>query len=103
MSISLSKITKPFKLGGTLAHPSMEIDIVGSGTTIGAALLGPVGWAYLLVSGSSGKGNPCKKALEIAGRGASGTTSKTKKRKGDTSAAEEKKQGIGDKILNIFK
>jgi len=103
LSISLSKITKPFKLGGTLAHPSMEIDIVGSGTTIGAALLGPVGWAYLLVSGSSGKGNPCKKALEIAGRGAAGTTSKTKKRKEETSATEEKKQGIGDKILNIFK
>ena len=55
LSISLSKITKPFKLGGTLANPSLEIDIVGSGTTIGAVLLGPVGWAYLLVSGSSGK------------------------------------------------
>ncbi|MBU0768698.1 MAG: AsmA family protein, partial [Proteobacteria bacterium] len=66
LSISLSGITKPFKLGGTLTNPSLKIDIVGSGTTIGAALLGPVGWAYLLVSGSSGKANPCKKALEIA-------------------------------------
>ena len=103
LSISLSKITKPFKLGGTLANPSLEIDIVGSGTTIGAALLGPVGWAYLLVSGSSGKANPCKKALEIAGRGAAGTTSKTGKGKEETSGSEEKKQGIGDRILNIFK
>ena len=103
LSISLSKITKPFKLGGTLANPSLEIDIVGSGTTIGAALLGPVGWAYLLVSGSSGKANPCKKALEIAGKGAAGTTSKTGKGKEATSETEEKKQGIGDRILNIFK
>jgi AsmA family protein len=101
LSISLSKITKPFKLGGTLANPSLEIDIVGSGTTIGAALLGPVGWAYLLVSGSSGKANPCKKALEIAGKGAAGATSKTGKE--ETSGSEEKKQGIGDRILNIFK
>ena len=103
LSISLSKITKPFKLGGTLANPSLEIDIVGSGTTIGAVLLGPVGWAYLLVSGSSGKANPCKKALEIAGKGAAGTTSKTGKGKETASESEEKKQGIGDSILNIFK
>jgi uncharacterized protein involved in outer membrane biogenesis len=99
LSISLSKITKPFKLGGTLAHPLLELDIMGAGTTIGAALLGPVGWAYLLVSGSSGKANPCKKALEIAGKGATGTPSQA----GKTSATEEKKQGLGDKILNLFK
>ncbi|MGW8324541.1 MAG: AsmA family protein, partial [Desulfobacterales bacterium] len=99
VSISLSKITKPFKLGGTLANPLLELDIVGAGTTIGAALLGPVGWAYLLVSGSSGEENPCKKALEIAGRGATGTPSQA----GKTSGTEEKKQGIGDRILNIFK
>jgi len=103
LSISLSKITKPFKLGGTLANPSLKIDIVNSGTTIGAALLGPVGWAYLLVSGSSGKENPCKKALEIAGKGAASTTSKAGKGKENTSATEEKKQGIGDRISNIFK
>jgi len=103
LSISLSKITKPFKLGGTLVNPSLEIDIVGSGTTIGAALLGPVGWAYLLVSGSSGNSNPCKKALEIAGKGAAGKTSKTSQGKEETSGTEAKKQGIGDKILNIFK
>ncbi len=101
LSISLSKITKPFKLGGTLTHPSLEIDIVNTATTIGAALLGPVGWAYLLVSGSSG--NPCKKALEIAEKDTAGTTSKTGKGKAATSGTEEKKQGIGDRILNIFK
>jgi uncharacterized protein involved in outer membrane biogenesis len=99
VSISLSKITKPFKLGGTLAHPLLELDIMGAGTTIGAALLGPVGWAYLLVSGSSGKANPCKKALEIAGRGSTDTPSQA----GKASGTEGKKQGLGDKILNLFK
>jgi uncharacterized protein involved in outer membrane biogenesis len=103
LSVSLSKTTKPFKLGGTLANPSLEIDIVDSGTTIGAALLGPVGWTYLLVSGSSGKGNPCRKALEIEGKDTAGTTSKTGQGKEMTSGPEEKKQGVGDKILNIFK
>jgi hypothetical protein len=99
VSISLSKITKPFKLGGTLAHPLLELDIMGAGTTIGAALLGPVGWAYLLVSGSSGKANPCKKALEIAGRGSTDTPFQA----GKASGTEGKKQGLGDKILNLFK
>ena len=103
LSVSLSKITKPFKLGGTLANPSLEIDIVGSGATIGAALLGPVGWTYLLVSGSSGKGNPCRKALEIEGKDTAGTTSKTGQGKEVTSGSEEKKQGFGDRMLNIFK
>jgi hypothetical protein len=76
---------------------------VDTAKTVGAALLGPVGWAYLLVSGSSEKTNPCKKALEIAGKGAAGTTSETGQGKEKTSGSEEKKQGIGDRILNIFK
>jgi hypothetical protein len=103
LSISLSKITKPFKLGGTLANPSLEIDVVGSGTTIGAALLGPVGWAYLLVSGSSGKGNPCQKALDIAKKDKAGATSKTEKENDVTPGSEEKKQGLTDRIFNVFK
>jgi len=101
LSISLSKITKPFKLSGTLTHPSLGIDIVSTATTIGAALLGPVGWAYLLVSGSSG--NPCKKALEIAEKDIARAPSKTGKGKAAKSGTEEKLKGIGNKILNIFK
>ncbi len=103
VSLSLSKITKPFKLGGTLANPSLEIDILGSGKTIGAALLGPVGWTYLFVSGSSGNVNPCQKALEIAGRGTSGLKSKTGKEKNPKPASSENQQSLGDTILNFFK
>ncbi|MEJ2655713.1 MAG: AsmA family protein, partial [Desulfobacterales bacterium] len=101
LSISLSKITRPFKLTGTLTHPSLGIDLVNTATTIGTALLGPVGWAYLLVSVSHG--NPCKKALEIAEKDTSGKASKTEKEKEATSGIEKNIQGIGNKILNIFK
>jgi uncharacterized protein involved in outer membrane biogenesis len=69
ISISLSEITKPFKLGGTLAEPSLQIDPTRSVKTIGTALLGPAGIAYLLVSRSTGDESPCAKALEVAGEG----------------------------------
>lgn len=101
LSISLSQITKPFKLSGTLTHPALGIDIASTATTIGAALLGPVGWAYLLVSGSSG--NPCKKALEIAEKDTTRASSKTQKEKAAKSGTGEKLKKIGNKILNIFK
>ena len=101
LSISLSKITKPFRLSGTLTHPALGIDITSTATTIGAALLGPVGWAYLLVSGSSG--NPCKKALEIVEKDTTQTPSKTQKEKAAKSGTEEPLKKIGNKILNIFK
>jgi hypothetical protein len=101
LSVSLSKITKPFKLSGTLTHPALGIDIMSTATTIGAALLGPVGWAYLLVSGSSG--NPCKKAFEIAEKDTAGAPSKTQKEKAAKSGTEEKLKKFGNQILNIFK
>jgi AsmA family protein len=101
LSISLSKITKPFKLSGTLTHPALGIDLMSTATTIGAALLGPVGWAYLLVSGSSG--NPCKKALEIAEKDTAGAPSKTQKEKATKPGTEEQLKKFGNKILNIFK
>jgi uncharacterized protein involved in outer membrane biogenesis len=63
-SISLSKLIRPFKLGGTLARPSLKISATGIITTIGEALLGP----HLFVSLSSGK-DPCAEALKIAGEG----------------------------------
>jgi AsmA family protein len=101
LSISLSKITRPFELSGTLTHPSLGINIVSTATTIGAALLGPVGWAYLLVSGSSG--NPCKKALEIVEKDTAPASSKTGEGKAATSGTEEKLKRMGNRILNIFK
>jgi uncharacterized protein involved in outer membrane biogenesis len=93
VSISLNDITKPFKLGGTLAHPSLQIDVAGSVMTIGAALLGPAGWSYLLVSGSSGEKTPCELAMEAAGKGPSEKNRKPEKEKGHQVAGEKKDRG----------
>lgn len=70
ISISLKELTRPFKLGGTLAHPEVELDTVQTAKTIGTALLGPLGIAWLMVSGSSGTEDVCANALKIAGEGA---------------------------------
>ena len=93
VSISLSDITKPFKLGGTLANPSLQIDVAGSVTTIGAALLGPAGWAYLLVSGSPGEKTPCELAMEAAGKGPYEKEQKPEKEEGHQVAGEKKDRG----------
>ena len=69
VSISMKALTEPFKLGGTLAEPSIEIDTVQTAKTVGTAFLGPVGWAWLVFSRSSGDENPCAFAQKIAGKG----------------------------------
>jgi uncharacterized protein involved in outer membrane biogenesis len=101
ISVSLSEITKPFKLGGTLARPSLQIDATGTLKTVGAALLGPAGWAYLLVSGSSNK-NPCEAALKITGHGTPGSKPKSAKEKGQKDTGAKKKEGLGSKIKGLF-
>ena len=102
VSISFSNITKPFKLGGTLANPSLQIDVAGTATTIGAALLGPAGWAYLLLSGSSGKKTPCEAAIEVAGEGTPGVQEELGDDKEQQVAGEKKKKSLGSKIKSLF-
>ena len=70
LSISMKALTQPFKLGGTLAKPSIEMDTVQTAKTVGTAFLGPVGWAWLVFSRSSGDEDICAFAQEIAGKGA---------------------------------
>ncbi len=69
-SVSLGELTRSFKLGGTLAHPVVELDTLKTAETVGTALLGPVGVAWLLVSGTSGQEDPCANAMKIVGQGA---------------------------------
>jgi uncharacterized protein involved in outer membrane biogenesis len=69
LSLSFGELTKPFKLSGTLANPSMTIDPKGTLFTIGKAvggiaLFGPVGLAAALASGKLGGENPCAAAIE---------------------------------------
>jgi hypothetical protein len=74
LNVSLSVFTRPFKLGGTLAHPSLAVDptqtAIAFGEAIGGVLLfGPVGIAAVLVSSSSGDENSCLAAIEAANKG----------------------------------
>ena len=102
VSVSLSEITKPFKLGGTLANPSLGISPERTAKTVGLALLGPAGWASLLVSGSSGKESPCAAALKNAGEGTPKETATSRKEKEQKDTSEKKKEGLGSKIKNLF-
>jgi hypothetical protein len=67
ISFSLGKLSQPFRLGGTLAQPSLAIDpgrtalIVGK--MAGALALGPVGIAAFFADVSVGKKDPCAVAL----------------------------------------
>jgi hypothetical protein len=102
VSVSLSEITKPFKLGGTLAKPSLGISPERAAKTVGSVLLGPAGWASLFVSGSSGKESPCAAALKIAGEGTPKETASSGKEKEQKDTSEKKKEGLGTKIKNLF-
>jgi uncharacterized protein involved in outer membrane biogenesis len=102
INISLSQITEPFKLGGTLAHPSLGIDPERTVLMLGRALLGPGGIASLFVSGSYGDQNPCVVALQKAKeQSVDGKTMSGKETAPDSSDAR-KKEGLGSKILNLF-
>ena len=102
VSVSLSAITKPFKLGGTLANPSLAISPERVAETIGSALLGPGGLASLFVSVSSGKESPCAAALKVAGEGTPKASAKSAKGKEQKGTSEKKKEGLGSKIKNLF-
>jgi hypothetical protein len=102
VSVSLSAITRPFKLGGTLANPSLGISPERAAETIGSALIGPGGLASLFVSVSSGKENPCAEALKIAGEGTPKTTAKSGKEKEQKGTSEKKEEGLGSKLKKLF-
>jgi uncharacterized protein involved in outer membrane biogenesis len=92
LSISLEELARSFKLGGTLAHPEVELDTLKTAKTVGTALLGPVGVAWLLVSGTSGEEDPCANAMKIAGKGAY-----------KQATSDRKNKGFFDKLLNTIK
>jgi uncharacterized protein involved in outer membrane biogenesis len=103
VSISLSQITKPFKVGGTLANPMVGISPERIATVLGRAFLAPGGIATLFVSGSYGDQNPCLIALKKVKEE---DVSEGKTTSGETTAqggsGTKKKEGLGSKILNLF-
>ena len=107
-----SELAKPFKLGGTLASPSLVIDSRQAVKTIGKAaggvmLFGPIGIAAALLSGSSDEEDLCVAASEAAKRGVKLSASKESKG-GDgstrrtTEGEKEKGKGIGSKLKQLF-
>ena len=66
VSFSLKELSQPFKLGGTLANPSLEMDpkrtLLTAGKFAGAMALGPGGIAFFFSDISSGKKNICAEA-----------------------------------------
>ena len=107
VSLSLGELAKPFKLGGTLANPSLAIDPLQTAKTIGKAargmaMFGPIGIATALVSArAGGDENPCIAAIEAAKTGI-----KAPEKKGVTEKATEGitegVKGVGEGIMNLF-
>ena len=74
LNVSLGELTRPFKLGGTLAHPSLGIDYeqtaIAAGKAVGGLmLLGPVGLGSVLVGSSSDEKRLCPLAIKAAQQG----------------------------------
>ena len=102
VSLNLGELTKAFRLGGTLAHPSLAIDTQAALTTIGkavggAASRGPAGILAALTSTSPDDKNPCLTAIEAARRG----VKPEKKPEESKKLPEDVKTGI-EEIKKLF-
>ncbi len=106
LGISSSELTRPFKLGGTLAHPRLVFDpartAISLGKIIGSiTLFGPVGIAAVLAGGTSDEETSCAAAIAAARKGV-----RFEKRKGLPGKVEEKAadvlEDIGDKLKDLF-
>lgn len=102
VGLNLGELAKPFRLGGTLAKPSLKIDPAETALAIGKAiggmtLFGPVGIASALVSKGSGDENPCLAAVEAAKKGTVTEGGKPAEEKGTVDkTTEDLKKGIED-------
>ena len=112
-SLSLSELAKPFKLGGTLAKPSLAIDPTKAAITMGKAiggiaLFGPLGLASTLAGKSeAGDTDPCDVAVEIARTGVIPSESKENveedgepKTAGET--IKDTIKGVGESLKGLF-
>ncbi len=73
-TIGLGELTKPFKLNGTLANPSLGVDTIQTAKSVGKAiggffLFGPAGIAAIMVGGSSNDEDLCRVAADAAEKG----------------------------------
>jgi len=109
LNLGLAELAKSFRLGGTLAAPSLQMDaeqtmFAAMKAAGGVLLFGPAGIAAALAGQSSGDGNPCLTALESANKGA--RTSESGKG-GDQKGTEDKGlsgtlKGVGESVKKLF-
>ncbi len=110
VTASLGELAKAFKLSGTLAHPSLGIDTTQTAITVGkmvggTALLGPIGLAAPLISGSQTNQNLCSTALEAARKGVKMSSLGKQEKKqatGPAAPAEEGIKGLGKGLEKLF-
>jgi AsmA family protein len=105
VGLSLSELARPFKLGGTLAQPSLAVDATQAALTVGKSLggtvlFGPAGIVAALMSGSGAESeNPCVEALEAAKTGAKPAT---KAREDVKDTLEKATKDIGTGLKKLF-
>ena len=102
IGLSLSAITKPFELGGTLANPSLGISPGRTVSILGRALIGPGGLASLVVSTSIGDQNACVVALQKAKEQPPDGQKKSGGESAPKGSDTKEKEGLGSKIKNLF-
>lgn len=111
VSMSLGELARPFRLSGTLAHPSLGIDKTQAALTIGKmiggiALFGPAGIASGLVGSSSGEKDPCLAAIEAAKKGIPMARENEAKQKGPvqetTKGLQQGIQNVGKELRKLF-
>lgn len=112
-SLSLSELAKSFKLGGTLAKPSLAIDPTQVALTVGKAiggiaLFGPLGLTSTLAGKSKGEDiDPCAAAIEIARTGIIPSESKEtekeeSKSKTTSDAIKDTMKGVGESLKGLL-
>jgi AsmA family protein len=113
ISLSLTELTKAFKLGGTLAEPSLRIDPLRSALAIGKmvggmVLFGPAGAAVVFAGQTAGEGDFCLAAMEAAREAAKAPEASTEtQRAGNTDQGEKNRlesvESIGERAGRFFK
>ncbi len=110
VTLCLGNLARPFELGGTLAHPRLELDAMKSTATMGKALggiavFGPFGILAALASTDSDDGNPCVRALERARAQAEGAGEKAQERgvvKKAVGMVGCAAKGVGNALKGLF-
>ncbi len=104
LGISASELTRPFKLGGTLARPRLAIDPTRTAIALGAAvgsitLFGPAAIAAALIGKTSDEETSCAAAISAAKKGVRIEKPRSLPGKGKSGDILE---DIGGKVKELF-